>query len=329
MMTWLIHPMIGTVLVAMPVLAKEPSQSDLVASAPGRVEGAADVMPIGTAATGVISDVLVKEGDPVKKGQVLVHINCSAIEAEVRQREAELAAADAALHRLKSGARDEEIAIAIAIVAVSQARAEEAEKAFQRLSTLQEGVASRARMFETERDFKMAAAQLLESRQRLRMLQAGARGEDVRESEAKQGSAMAALDQARVRLDQCTVRAPADGRVFVIYVTPGQFIASTAPTVLLKMVDDSILRVRAEVDERDLQKVCPDQRARVTADGFKGVTLAAKVIRINPGMGRRTILTGDKAEKADRDVRELLLTLESVEARWPIGLRVLVFFLKC
>ena len=316
-------------LVAAPVSAKEPGQGDVVASAPGRIEGAADVMPIGTAATGVIGELLVKGGDRVTKGQVLVRINCAAIEAEVRQREAEGAAADIAFNRLNAGARDEEVAIAEAAVGVSEARADEAEKAFRRLSTLQEGVAARARVQETERDFKMATAQLLEARQRLRMLQAGARGEDVLEAEARKAAATAAFDQARARLDQCSVRAPVDGTVLMTNATPGQFVTSAAPTVLLTMVDDSALRVRAELDEHDLQKVCDGQRARVTADGFKGVSLAAKVTQINPGMGRRTILTGERAEKSDRDVRELMLMLETGQARWPIGLRVLVLFLKC
>jgi hypothetical protein len=68
---------------------------------------------------------------------------------------------------------------------------------------------------------------------------------------------------------------------------------------------------------------------QITADGFKGVTLSAKVTQINTGLGRRAILSGNPAEKADRDVRESLLTLESNAIRWPIGLRVLVFFMRC
>lgn len=304
-------------------------QGDIIASAPGRVEGANDVMPIGTAATGVIREVLVKEGDHVSKGQALVLFDCRVIEAEIKQREAEAAAADLNLTRLKSGARDEDVAIAMASVTVSEARADEAERAFQRIRSLPEGIASRARIQETERDSKMAAAQLLEARGRLQLLQAGARGEDIVEAEAKTAAAHAGVEQARARLDQCTVRALVDGRILTTNATPGQYISSASPTLLLRMVDDSVLRVRAEVDERDLQKVCLDQRANVTADGYRGESLPAKVTQINPGMGRRTILTGERTERADRDVRELLLTLEAGETRWPIGLRVLVFFLKC
>jgi HlyD family secretion protein len=221
------------------------------------------------------------------------------------------------------------LAIAISVLRVAEARADEADKAFQRVSSLQEGVVTKARLQEAERDSKMAAAQVLEARQRLRMLQAGARGEDIIEAEAKKAVAAAGLDTARARLDQCTVRSPLAGTVLSTAVTPGQYISATMASPLLKMVDDSILRVRAEVDEHDLQKICVGQRAILTADGFRGVSLSAKVTQINPGMGRRTVLSGDPAEKSDRDVRETLLTLDPSETRWPIGLRVVAFFLKC
>ena len=235
-------------------MAAELGERDFVAFA--RIEGAGDVIPIGTAAAGTVAEVHVKEGDRVAKGDVLVQIACRALHAEVRQRNAEAAAAEAVLARVRHGARDEEVAIAMAAVKVWEARAEEAERAHQRLLSLAQGIASRARLQEIERDLKTSAAQLLEARARLRMLQAGARGEDVIEAEARRAAAAAAVDQAQARLDECTVRAPVDGTVLMTNVTPGQFVKDpTALVPLLKMVDDRILRVRAEIDEQDLQKI--------------------------------------------------------------------------
>jgi multidrug resistance efflux pump len=316
-------------LSASPIVA-EPAKDGVVALAPGRLEGASDVIPVGTAVSGIVAELGVKYGDRVTKGQVLVQIDCKAIRAEVRQREAEAMVADVALSRVKAGARDEETAIAMAVVRVAEARAEEAERTYRRLSTLQEGIASRARILEMERDSKMAAAQLLEARMRLRMMEAGARGEDVIEAEAKKAAAIAAVDQALGRLSNCTIVAPIDGLVLMTNVAPGQFVeASVGAGPLLRMVDDGFFRVRAELDEQDLQKVCLAQRAEVTADGWRGVSLPAKVTQISPNMGRRTILSSDRAEKIDRDIRQVLLTLDTKETPWPIGLRVLVSFLKC
>ena len=325
-----LHRLLAAGLMSMASASAAQTVSDnVVAAAPGRLEGAGDITPVGTGATGVVKTILVKEGDRIKTGQVLVEIDCDLIHAEIREREAQVAAEDINVTRIKAGARDEELAIAISVVRVSEARAEESEKAFQRLLALQEGITSRARILETERDSKMSAAQLLEARQRLRMLQAGARGEDIAEAEAKKGLATASLDHARKRLDQCTVRSRSDGTVLSTSVTPGQYVAATTPSPLLRVVDDRVMRVRAEVDELDLGKVCIGQAAKVTADGFKGISLTGKVTQMSPSMGRRTILSGDPAEKADRDVREVVVTLDSTESRWPIGLRMLVFFMKC
>jgi multidrug resistance efflux pump len=213
-------------LAALPTAA---DTADIVASAPGRVEGANDIIPIGAAVTGVIERLFVKEGDRIKSGQVLLQVDCKVIEAEIHEREAEVEAADMALKKLKAGARDEELALAVAEVRASKARAEEAKKAYERVQSLPEGVSTRSRLNELERDSKIAEALFLESRERLNMLQAGARGEDVGEAEAKKAAAVAALEHARAELDQCTVRSPIDGVVLATHAMPGQFLTTAAP----------------------------------------------------------------------------------------------------
>src|SRR5215217_4801946 len=111
----------------------EPLNANTIASAPGRIEGASEIIAIGTAASGIVKELRVGVGDQVTKGQVLVQISCDIIQVEVRQREAEAMMADAALSRVKTGARDDEIAIAIAAVQLAEARAEEAQRTQQRL----------------------------------------------------------------------------------------------------------------------------------------------------------------------------------------------------
>jgi len=51
------------------------------------------------------------------------------------------------------------------------------------------------------------------------------------------------------------------------------------------------------------------------------------IVRIAPIMGRKSVLTGDPAEKSDRDVLEARIALNSKPPVWPIGLRVTVQFL--
>ena len=86
---------------------------------------------------------------------------------------------------------------------------------------------------------------------------------------------------------------------------------------------------KSEIDERDLFNICLNQHAVVTADGYPNVNLPARLTALMPAMGRRQVLSGDAAEKSDKDVREVLLSFEQSSPRWPIGLRVVVRFKKC
>jgi multidrug resistance efflux pump len=302
----------------------------VVVAAPGRIEAKHDIMPLGSATTGVVQDVLVSEGDRVRSGQVLVRLDCQVVEHEIEVRKADLATADAVLSRTRSGSRNEEIAVASALVRLAEAKAEEAESSRKRIMALAErDVTSRARIAEAERDARVTVAELDQARERRALLIAGARPEEIAEAGARRDHAAAALEQAKAQADLCTVRAPMDGVVLSTHVTAGQLISTTAPTTLLRLVDDRDLRVRAEVDERDLGRICEGQRATVKADGYPDTVLTATIARISPGMGRRTILSGDPAEKSDRDVREVLLSVEEGNVRWPIGLRVVVRFEAC
>jgi multidrug resistance efflux pump len=295
----------------------------VAAAAPGRIEANGDIMPLGSATTGLVRDVLVSEGDRVRSGQVLVRLDCQVVEHEIELRKADLATADAVLSRTRSGSRNEEIAVASALVRLAEAKAEEAESSRRRIMALAErDVTSRARIAEAERDARVTVAELDQARERRALLIAGARPEEIAETGARRDHAAAALEQAKAQADLCTVRAPMDGVV-------GQLISTTAPTTLLRLVDDRDLRVRAEVDERDLGRICEGQRATVKADGYPDTVLTATIARISPGMGRRTVLSGDPAEKSDRDVREVLLSVEEGNVRWPIGLRVVVRFEAC
>jgi len=146
-------------------------------TAPGRVEGAGVPMSIGVAASGIVGEVLVREGNRVQAGQVLVKLDCRSLEADAHTREAHLAAAQATYDRFRNGSRPDEIAVGEAVLGYSQARLDEARKTLQRTQALQEGVTvTTARVLEVERDARIAAAQLEEAKARLPAACRSARG---------------------------------------------------------------------------------------------------------------------------------------------------------
>jgi multidrug resistance efflux pump len=298
-------------------------------SAPGRVEGAKDMISVGTAATGVIAEVLVHNGERVHTGQLLARIQCEAVQKELEARKANLGGAEAGLARVQHGNRQEEIDIGVANVALAEARAEEAAILLRRNLALVEGAISKAQIDQAKRDARIAAAQLDETRAKLALLRAGARQEDILRAQYARDAAKSFVEETAERLNYCFVRAPSDGIVLQTLVTPGQFVSSAIPTTLLRLVDDSVRRVRAEVDERDLSKICVPQRAMIRAEGIPAVEISALSESMSAMMIPRSLFTEDRSTNGGRDVREVILSLPSNAGILPIGLRVMVNFLAC
>jgi multidrug resistance efflux pump len=291
----------------------------------GRVEGASDVLSLGTAATGTIAEVLVTVGDRVKAGQHLVRIDCSNIEHELQARKSDLSAAEAAFLRVLHGPRPEEISIGVANVNLADARSQEADKSFQRTQQLHEGfTVTRVQIDQAERDRRIAAALLDEVRAKLALLKAGSREEDISEGRSRRDAAKERVDEAAARLSYCTVNAPIDGIVVSANVAPGQLVSSTVPVTLITVVDDSRRRVRAYVDERDTSKLCLHQRARIAADGLPGIQSDAMVESIGLTVGENPL-----ANNSSRQFRQVMLSVPDNQQQIAIGLRVLAQFLPC
>ncbi len=303
-------------------------------SAPGRSEGAGPPMSIGVAATGIVKAVLVREGSRVQAGQILVKLDCAAQQADVSARQAHLAAAQATYDKFRNGPRPDEIAVGEAVVNFSQARAEEAEKTLQRTLALQEGVTvTTARVLEVKRDARIAAAQLAEARAQLDLLRAGSREEDIRQAKALRDAAAADLEESRARLDQCAVRAPADGVVLDVLVNEGQFVSLAVPQPLLHIIRDGQARVRAELTLRDLPHVCIGQHVTVITEDFPQAPIDGQVSAISPMVGRPSNRNGADAPAAAKagtgDVVPVVVNLDRGAPALPIGLPVTVHFAAC
>jgi multidrug resistance efflux pump len=208
-------------------------------TATDRAEIAERVMSIGAATSGIISQILVHEGEHVQATQILAKLDCPITEADLRAQEAQVRAAQATADRYRNGARPDEIAVGEAVVRYAAARADEAVKALERAEAMQLGVTiTAARLLEVKRDARIAAAQLEEARARLSLLHAGSREEDIQQSEALRDVAIAQLDASRARLDQCVIRAPVDGVVLDVLTSPGQFLSVAVPQPLLHVLAD-------------------------------------------------------------------------------------------
>src|SRR5437588_785584 len=147
-------------------------------------------------------------------------------------------------------------------------------------------------------------------------------------AEAEVMAAEGRVKTVQERIGKCSIAAPIDGTVLRVYARRGESFSTVTPRPLFSLADTSARHIRAEIDERDVDRVSLGQKVVIEADALDGKKLKGCVAKISDMMGRKSISTGDPADKSDRDVLEAVIDLEDSSRPLPIGLRVTVQFLS-
>jgi ABC exporter DevB family membrane fusion protein len=283
---------------------------------------------IGAGVDGVIAEIPVKEGQWVEAGTAVARIDRPDLQADVRAANDALESARQSQIRIVRGSRDEERREAEAKRVAAEASYQQAQQQYARNDALfKEGIVSHDLWEQYRRDFDLAAANLRAAQESEKLVKAGPLPEEVARADAEVQKAEAAAKSASAQLDMCLVKARISGNILRIYMKPGESFSAQFPRPIVSMADTSALRVRAEVDERDIGRVFLGQTAFVVVDAYPSQRLLGRVTRIEPLMGRKRVRTGDPAEKSDRDVLETLVDLDKSDLPLALGLRVTVQFL--
>lgn len=251
------------------------SPGDLVAS--GTVE--ATETRLGFEVPGRITEIRVREGDEVDRGQELALLDVSGARARRQQAVAQLEAARALLEELESGSRPEEIAQAEAAVDAARDRLADAERDRERSRTLLEGGAiSREALDKAEVAARLAAARLDQAEERLKLLERGPRTERVAAQRAAVAQAEAAVEAADSLLADMSLIAATSGLVTIRHREPGEVPAPGSP--VLTVVDPGDRWVRIYVPENRLGAVRLGGKATILSDTFPEKRYAGQVIYV-------------------------------------------------
>ena len=186
----------------------------------------------------------VREGSPIRKGDLLVQLDDSLQRALVAQAEAEVKDAAARLEELTNGAREEELAEARARVKGDEAQLKEAELALKRARSLKE----KNMVSMSDLDVAVARraslnASLLISREKLRLLVNGTRPEELKQAEAQLQAAEAHLQQQRTRLKEYRVTATRDGWLDSLPWNVGERVFAGSPVAVTLASNSPFARV--------------------------------------------------------------------------------------
>jgi HlyD family secretion protein len=210
--------------------------------------------------------VLIKEGEVVKKGQLLLLLDDADARAQAARAQTQLRAAQADLGAAKRGGNREEVLSLEAQLVKAGTDRDSAQRSLDALKKLAgQGAASAGEVREAENALARTDAQLTFLRQKQTQRYSSA---ELARVEAQQAEAQAAYDAAAEVLAKSSVRAPFDGIAYAVPAKQGGFVA--AGELLLQVADLGRVVVRAFVDEPDVARLAAGDPMEITWDAVPG-----------------------------------------------------------
>ena len=215
-----------------------------------------------------IAEILVREGDLVPAGALLLRLDDARFAALVAQAEGARDRAAARLAELRRGPRREEIAQGRARLAGAQGSLATAQSDLARTKELvASGVVSPARLDRDRAAFDEALAQRDAARSALEAMERGTTAEELAQAEGAVAEAESALADIRLRASRLEVRAPVAGRIDALPFKLGERPPQGATVVV--MLTEGAPYARVFVPEALRVRVVPGVKASVHVDGVK------------------------------------------------------------
>lgn len=238
-------------------------EPDGVIVASGHVE--ATEVRVSTKIGGTLETLLVDEGDGIEAGGELARVDTVDLEIDLAAARAERSAADADLRLKRSGFRAEEIAEAEARVRQAEADSAAAEKDLQRMRGLLEAGSGTQKSLDdalARRD--VAYAGLQAAREQLQKLRSGFRVEEIDAASARLAAAEARIARVEQSMRDAVISSPVSGIVTSKLVEAGELLAPGTALVVVTDLADAWLN--AYVAEPDLGRIRLGQKAEVRTD---------------------------------------------------------------
>lgn len=265
-------------ILGKPVEAHEAVRGDLVQTvvASGRII-TPQRLSVGAVVTEHVARIPVKEGQKVRKGDVLIELDDKDERAAVEQSRASVAQAEAKVRQLR------ELALPAAeqTLVQAQATAVQARQQFDRMKTLRErGFVVQSQLDDAQRALDIAESQLRAAR--LQVETNKPTGSDFALAQTALDQARANLRVAQVKLEQTVIKAPVDGLLIARNVEVGDVVQPGKDLMTLAPAGET--QVDVMIDERQLSRLALGQKALGSADAFPSQRFAAELVYINPAV---------------------------------------------
>ena len=243
----------------------------------GQVE--AEQIRVSGKLPGRVADFWVEEGDRVRKGDTLVHIHSSLVEAKMMQASAMETVAKAQNKKVDAGTRIELLNAAYDMWQQAVAGLEIARKTNDRMQSLyKKGVVSAQKCDEAEAMYKSAVAVESAARSQYEMAKRGAQSEDKEASEALVTVAKGSVAEVESMLDDSYLVAPHDGEISEIFPHVGELVTPGAPIMNVLVLEKAW--VTFNVREDLLSDLPMGKRLQVSVPALGGKEVEVEIYYI-------------------------------------------------
>lgn len=257
----------------------------------GIVEPASEIIDIGTALAGLVTELHVRPGQFVDKGAPLFVVDDRAARARLLEANAAIGEARAAIAEatsVRNTAREQlDLYAAIGDPAA----------------------VSRSEVIRAEGDNKAAVTRLELARARL-------------------AAAQAAAGSARTELERLTVRAPIAGEILAVNIRPGEYVSTMGGNSepFIRMGETRPLHIRIDIDEDDATRLALGKPAIVSPRGAAERRFEAVFVRAEPLVVPKRSLTNSAQERVDVRVLQVIYALpEKARGTFRVGQQVDAF----
>jgi HlyD family secretion protein len=248
---------------------------------------------ISSDVSGEVVELLVQEGDSVRKGQLLCRINPDTYVSNVERGEAGVNSARANASQSKTQIKNAQARRAQAETNLNNAR-----KAHERnVKLLNEGVVSQEAVDNTGNALRVAEATLNAAEADIASSEESARAADYNVQ-----SNSATLKELRTNLKRTSIYAPASGIISKLNIEKGERVVGTmqmAGTEIMRIADFSSMEVQVDVSENDIPRVNLNDIVDIDIDAYVGRKFKGHVYQIansasNTGTANAVALNSDQ-----------------------------------
>ena len=230
---------------------------------------------------GRVKAIYKKEGDRVQKGELLLELESTEIDAKLSQAEAARSAAQAQSDKAQRGAREEQIKGAYNVWQQAQAAADLAEKTYQRVSNLfNDKVLPAQKKDEAYTQMVALQKQAEAAKSQYEMAKNGARDEDKTSAQALVAQAQGVITEVNAYKDGAKVYAPADTQIQTIIPNEGEIVNAGYPVMNLIDTNDEWVVFNIREDKMVNYKEGTKFKAIVPALGNQEIELEVKHIAV-------------------------------------------------